>query len=117
MERCIMTGIVFLFIYLMYAITVIHNKTKIKNFDKSSQAAFIIKKYGLTIKNNKNFARVIALANSAILSITFLITDFMDHYMLKFLVGFCILIPAIIGSYHIIGKVYQKKEGKNHVSI
>lgn len=117
MERCLITIIVFLFIYLMYAITVIHNKTKIKNFDKSSQAAFIIKKYGLNITNNKNFARVIAVANSTILSVTFLITDFIDHYLLKLLVGFCILIPAIIGCYHIIGKMYQKKEGKNHVSI
>lgn len=114
MERIIVTIIVFLFIYLLYAITVIHNKKKIKDFDKSGQAAFIIKKYKLSVSkiNMQSFARLIALANSFIIALTFFITDFIENYILKLLVGFVILVPAILLCYHLIGIFYQKKEGK-----
>ena len=114
MERIIVTFIVFFFIYLLYAITVIHNKKKIKEFEKSGQAAFIIKKYKLITSkiNMKNFARIIALANSLIISFTFFITDFINNYILKLLVGFVILVPFIMLCYCLIGMFYKKKEGK-----
>ncbi len=114
MERIIVTLIVFLFIYVLYAITVIHNKNKIKNFEKSGQASFIIKKYELPVSkmNMKNFARLIALANSFMIALTFFITDFIENYILKLLVGFIILVPTILLCYHFIGIFYKKKEGK-----
>lgn len=114
MERIIVTLIVFLFIYLLYAVTVIYNKNKIKNFEKSNQASFIIKKYKLDTSkiNMKNFARILAITNSFILSLAFFITDFIENYILKLLIGFVILVPAIILCYHLIGVIYKKKEGK-----
>lgn len=114
MERIIVTIIVFLFIYLLYAVTVIHSKKKIKDFEKSGQASFIIKKYKLSVSkiNMKNFARLIAFANSFIIALAFFITDFIENYILKLLIGFIILIPTIILCYHLIGMLYKKKEGK-----
>lgn len=114
MERIIASIIVLIFIYLLYAVTVIHNKNKIKEFEKSGQAAFIIKKYKLTISkiNMKNFARLIAFTNSFMIALVFFITDFIENYILKLLVGFIILLPTILLCYHLIGIFYKKKEGK-----
>lgn len=114
MERIVVTIIVFLFIYLLYAVTVIHNKNKIKIFEKSGQASFIIKKYKLTASkiNMKNFARTIAITNSFIITLAFFITDFIENYFLKLFVGFVILVPTILLCYHMIGTFYKKKEGK-----
>ena len=114
MERVIVTFIVFLFIYLLYAITVIHNKNKMKNFEKSGQASFIIKKYELSVSkiNMENFARLIAFTNSFIIAFTFFITDFIENYILKLLVGFVILVPTILLCYQLIGIFYKKKEAK-----
>ncbi|MCI8544793.1 MAG: hypothetical protein HFH09_01015 [Bacilli bacterium] len=114
MERIIASIIVLVFIYLLYIVTVIHNKDKIKKFEKSGQAAFIIKKYKLTISkiNMKNFARLIAFTNSFMIALVFFITDFIENYILKLLVGFIILLPTILLCYHLIGTFYKKKEGK-----
>ena len=109
MERIIVTIIVFFFIYLLYYITVLKNKQKMETFEKSGQASFIIKKYKLEPKklDKKKFARSIAL--------TFLITDFIENYIVKLLVGFVILIPLIILGYHYIGQKYKKKEVNKYV--
>ncbi len=88
-----------------------------ENFENSGQAAFIIKKYKLDPKkiNKKQFARSIALTNSFIISITFLITDLIKNYILKLLIGFIMLIPLIILGYHFLGQKYKKKEVNKHV--
>lgn len=85
-----------------------------KNFEKSGQASFIIKRYQLKISklNKQKFARSIALVNSFIISITFLIIDFIPNYFLKLLVGFVLLVPLIILGYHFLGQHYKKKEVK-----
>lgn len=117
MERLIVTIIVFLVIYFLYFITVLCNKKKLKEFEKSGQASFIIRKYELDIVKleKKKFANTIALTNSLIISITFFVTDFIPNYLFKLLVGFILLIPLIILGYHWIGLYYKKKEVKKHV--
>lgn len=88
-----------------------------ETFEKSGQASFIIKKYKLESKklDKKKFARSIALTNSFIIALTFLITDFIENYIVKLLVGFVILIPLIILGYHYIGQKYKKKEVNKYV--
>lgn len=117
MDHIIVGIIVFVFIYLLYTITVINNKEKIKEFEKSGQASFIIKKYHLntTKLNKKEFAHSIAIVNSFIISVTFLITDFLSNYILKLLVGFIVLVPLILIGYHFLGRFYKKKEVSTHV--
>lgn len=117
MERLIVTLIVFIVIYLLYVFTVLMNQKKLKEFEKSGQGSFIIKKYDLELTklDKKKFANMIALTNSLIISITFLITDFISNYIIKLLVGFVILIPLILLGYHFIGVYFKKKEVKKHV--
>lgn len=114
MERCFATLIVFIVIYLLYLFTVLNNKEKIENFEQSGQGSFIIKKYQLnsSLLNKRKFARSIALANSFIIALTFFLTDFVQNFIVKLLIGFLILLPTIVIAYHFIGIFYKKKEGK-----
>lgn len=114
MESFLFSLIVFIVIYLLYVITVLNNKKKLSEFEKSGQGAFIIKKYELDIAklNKKKFANALALTNSFILALTFFITDFISNYFFKLLVGFVIFIPMIILGYYLIGIYFKKKEVK-----
>ena len=117
MERLIVTLVIFVLMYVLYLMTVIGNKKKMENFEKSGQAAFIIKRYCLDASklDKKLFANLLAFTNSFILSITFFITDFLEDNILKWLTGFLILVPLIILGYHLIGIYFKKKEVKKHV--
>ncbi|MCM1370778.1 MAG: hypothetical protein NC181_02660 [Clostridium sp.] len=104
----------FIFVYLFYLITVVTNKKKIKTFLDTRQAQYFIIKYKLNKDKIKSrgFANIISIANSLIISITLMVTEIVDNYLLKLLVGIVILIPLILFIYFIIGKIYKKKEGK-----
>lgn len=107
----------FVIIYIIYLITVIFNKRKIKSFLTTNQAKFFINRYKLDIKkiNVRKFANSIALANSFIISLTLIATELTKNYYLKILIGIIVLIPLILIIYHIIGVIYKKKEGNKNV--
>lgn len=104
----------FILIYVLYFITVIFNKKKMKTFLKTSQAKYFIIKYKLDENkiNPKSLANAIAISNSFIISVTLIVTEFVKNYFLKLLVGLVTLFPLIIIIYTIIGKIYKKKEGR-----
>ena len=120
MEKLSLFLMTFLFIYLIYLFAVIINKKKIEKFKEGSQFIYFKNIYKLNPEsiNMKKFINDIGLANAFIMSLTVIIIDYTDKLIIKMVAGFLILIPLIIGIYHIIGKKYQKKanitkEGKH----
>lgn len=112
MDKLLMFLGVFLFVYFLYLISIIWKEKKNNNFSDSGQASLIIEKYRLNKKklNHKKFSLTIAFWNSVILALTFTICDFVESMFLKLLLAFIILIPLILGCYHMIGRKYQRKE-------
>lgn len=107
----------FLLIYVLYLVTVIFNKKKIKKFFDTTQAKYFIYRYKLDTSklNAKSFANSIALTNSSFISLTLVATELTKNYYLKILIGFVTLIPLMLISYSILGNIYKKKEGKKNV--
>ena len=104
----------FTIIYLLYFIVVINRKKGIEKFKEGKQLEFFKNVYKLDIKklNIKAFANHLALTNAFIMSFTITIVELIDHFALKMLVGFIILIALMLIMYKILGKAYKKKEGK-----
>lgn len=116
MEKVLLFLVVFVFIYLVYLVTIIWRDKKGQSIFKNGQASLIISKYRLDVKrlNMKKFHYSLAFCNSFIIALTFTLCDFLESLLLKLLFAFILLIPLILIVYHFIGRRYQKlqKEGK-----
>ena len=107
----------FILIYLLYLITVVFNKKKMKNFFDTTQAKYFINRYKLDTKkvSAKSLANAIAIANSIMIALTLLATEITTNYYLKILIGLVVLIPLMFVIYSIVGNIYKKKEGNKNV--
>jgi hypothetical protein len=116
MESLVLFIVSFIIVYLFYFFFVILFPKKRERLYKGIEATFLIKSYKIKSKTieNKNFCHLIALTNALIISLTVTIANLLNNYILMFIVGLVLLFPQIILYYHLIGKYYQKKEGKNH---
>lgn len=115
MENLMYAGITFVIIYMLYAILIIHRKNKLNNIYKSTEAIILKKVLKVDINkiNAKNFARIIALINAFIISITLeLVLLITNKTVLQMLLAFIILIILIIIIYPIIGLILRKKYGR-----
>jgi len=104
----------FIVIYLFYFITVILQKKKYEKFKSGNQVMFFVKKYKLDIKklNVSKFIRIISFVNSFIIALAFTIATLVDNYFLILLIGFIIVIPLMLLSYHMVGLYLKKEENK-----
>ncbi len=114
MEYIITYCIVFIIVYLIYLLFVVKRKKSIEKLKNSLEVRFLINRYHIDIDNMniRSLSNKIALCNSFIISTTFIIVLFVKHFILKMLLGFVILFPLILISYHILAKSLLKKEGK-----
>ena len=112
MEKLLLFGLTFLFVYLVYLITVISKVNKNDNFKNSKQVSFFKNVYKLDMNkiNLKSFAHVVSLANAFMIALTVTIIELFDKLFIKMMVGFVILIPLMLVVYYIIGKIYKSKE-------
>lgn len=118
MKDCIFYSCVFLFVYLLYDITIIHRKEKLKQFENGVEFTYLIKQYKLNLKkqNTKKIAKQIALLNSFIITLSVFIISFLSSYIVKILVGFPLVFILIMIIYHFYG-LYLKKKEKKYVSF
>lgn len=114
MEYIITYFVVFIIVYLIYLLFVVKRKKSIEKLKKSLEVRFLINRYHIDIDNIniRSLSNKIALCNSFIISTTFIIVLFIEHFILKMLLGFIVLFPLILISYHILAKSLLKKEGK-----
>jgi len=107
----------FLLVYLFYLFTVILQKKKYDKFKKSNQVMYFVNRYHVNPDklDMKTFTNVLGLTNALIIATAFVATFLVKNFILQLLIGLIVLIPLMLLSYHIIGRYYQKKEGKKHV--
>lgn len=112
MEYVLIYIIAFLIVYFFYLVTVVFQSKKSDKFKKSNQVLYFVKRYKINMNkiNFKSFVNVLALTNSLIISTAFMATFLVKNLILQLLIGFLLLIPLILFSYHLIGKHYKKKE-------
>ena len=112
MNKLLIFSITFLTVYLIYLLTVVSKVDKNDNFKNSKQVSFFKNVYKLNIDkiNLNTFAHILSLANSLIIAITVTIIELFDKLMIKMMVGFVVLLPLILITYYIIGKIYKRKE-------
>ncbi len=112
MDKLLLFSITFLFVYLVYLLTVISKIDKNDKFKTSKQVLFFKNVYKINMDkiNLNKFAHIISLSNAFIIALTVTIIEIFDKLLIKMLVGFVILFPLIFIIYTIIGKVYKSKE-------
>ncbi len=103
----------FVVVYLVYFIFVISRKKIINKIKTSLEARLLITKYKVDVDkiNSKELASKIALCNSLIVSLVYLVTLFINNFILSMLVGFVIFLILIFVVYKLLGKNLKKKEG------
>lgn len=111
MEEIIFYAFTFLSIYLLYLFLIILRKKKRVKMLESTEVKYLKTKYKLNKKilERKAFPHVIALANSFIVATTVIISLLGSNFLIRFLIGFVVLIPLILLTYHGIGTYYRKK--------
>lgn len=114
MEEVFYAIVSFFLIYFLYLILIVSRKKSLKNFEKSTEVSFLLKKYHLNLKKIKmrNLAHIIALANSFVVASTIFIVSIVENLVLKIIVAMGVMVPLIFVSYYFIGIHYQKKECK-----
>lgn len=113
MNKFYMFLIVFVIIYLLYFFTVILNKRKRSKIFETNQARLIIvpNKLDASKIDERIFVQVLSLANSFIVAVCFVVSEFFKNYFVKLFISFIVLIVLILLVYKLIGIVYKKKEG------
>ena len=104
----------FIIVYLCYYLVIVKREKGLEAFKNGKQLLFFKNAYKLDIKklDIKKFANSLALANAFIIASTVTIIECIDSLIIKLAVGFVILIPLILITYYVLGKIYKKKEGK-----
>lgn len=111
MQEIVFYLLTMVLIYLLYYLFVVKNKRRLKKFENNTYVNYLVGVYKLD-RNKipmKQMAKAVAMINSFIIATTILIISVISNLILKFVVGFIILIPLQILMYHIVGKVFQEK--------
>lgn len=111
MKELVIYIITFLIIFLFYFLFVIIRKKKLEKFRENIYVEYLTRVYKLDINRIriKDLALAIALINSFIIATTVFILGFINSWILKFILGFIVLIPLQLLMYHIVGKIFEKR--------
>ena len=114
MNYIIIYFIAFTIIYLFYLFAVVLQKKRMDKFKKSHQIMFFVNRYNLDINkiNIRRFTHILALVNAFIMATAFICMYLVDSLILQFIVGLAVLFPLLLITYHIVGKIYQRKYKK-----
>ncbi|MBQ9318953.1 MAG: hypothetical protein IJR82_04915 [Bacilli bacterium] len=112
MKQIILFIVIFLVIYLFYLLFVIIREKSLNKWKTGKEMTYLKQVYKLNDDkiNFKYLAHFIALSNALILATVVTIISLFKNFVIQMLVGFLILFPTILITYHIIGKFYQKKQ-------
>lgn len=100
----------FVIVYLIYFCLVLLNKRMLKKFMNGTEVKYLKSKYKIKVKDEKRLAYTIIFTNSFILALTFVLVYYVENLIYKLLLGFVLLIPLILITYHFLGKYYNRKK-------
>lgn len=106
--------VTFIIVFLIYLIFVVRREKYLEKFINGKEIGYLKKVYKIKVKKSdyKSLATLVALTNSFIIAISVTIVSLFKNIFIEILVGFGTVLVLILVCYHIIGKIYQKKEGK-----
>ena len=112
MNYLIVYLIAFLIIYLFYLFAVVLQTKRMNKFKKSKQVMFFVNRYKVDVEkiNMKKFTNLLSLVNAFIMSTAFIAMYLVENMFLQFLIGLAVLLPLLLISYHIVGKIYGGKK-------
>ena len=115
LEGIILYFILFIVIYGLYYIFAILSKRRLKKFKNNTYVKYLVNVYKLDQEriNEKHLATTIVLLNSFVMSTTIFIILFIKNVYLMFICGFIILFVLQLLTYHIAGKIFQKRFGRD----
>lgn len=107
--------ITFIVVYFVYFVIIILNKKRKEKLKESIEAKYLINRFKLDLNsiNINTFGQIVALSNSFIISLTVSLVSLFNHFILKMLLGFIILIILELLIYNIIGSYLKRKERGN----
>ncbi len=111
MEELIFYIITLVVMFTLYYTFVVRNKKRLQKFSDNMYVNYLVGVYKLD-KNKidiKQLAIAICMINSFIIATIVFILGFINHLVLKFVLGFICLLPLQLLMYHIVGKIFQKK--------
>lgn len=115
MENIYIGITILLIIYVLYYLLIISNDRRLKKFiNKSRETTLVGSRFKINYSkvDNKMVAKLFAINNASIISLTYIIVMYIDNIVLKLLSAFLIFTVLIVISYLKIGKYIKKKEVK-----
>ncbi len=111
MEYIVYFILTFLIVYAISYFLLVRKKDKYDASKVPVEVEYMIKKYRLDVgkMDYKKFLNAISLLGSLDMSIAVIFIFPIENIFLQLLVGFLILIPLILISFHFLGKYYVKK--------
>lgn len=115
MKEFVLFIMTFVFIFIIYEIIVVLKaKKNYKNnkIDKLPvEIKYLIAKYKLDLNkiNYNKLLHIIALVSSLDMAIIVSAAMIVESYLLQLLIVLVLIIPVILGSYHIVYLVFKKK--------
>ena len=115
MKEVIFYVITLAILFLLYYVFIIKNKRRLKKFSKNTYVNYLVGVYKLDRDkiNMKDLAMAVSMVNSFIIATVAFIVGFIDNMILMLVLGFIVLIPLQLLMYHIIGKTFKKKFGRD----
>lgn len=110
--------IVFILIFIINYFMHIKNHTKYQKNKLPTELLYLKKVYNIKVSkdNYKHLVYVYSTTNSIIITTIYIILMYLvDGWILRIILGIILLILLIIICYGILGRYYQKKEGRKNV--
>ena len=114
LEYLIVFAIIFIINYFLY----VRKKKRLNKNKMPVELFYLISMYKIDIKkiNYKKFLWIYSFINTFIVSTIYIIVVYLvKGFIWQLLIGLVLLILLIIICYGLLGRYYQKKEGKENV--
>ena len=114
MEEILLFVITFALVYGVYALMILKSKKRLESYKKSTEIRYLENKYQIDISKFpfKKLARTVLIVNTLDICITAAIACLFSSWILKFVIGFLVLLLTILISYSFLGHYLKKKKGR-----
>lgn len=114
MEEILLFVITFALVYGVYALMILKSKKRLESYKKSTEICYLENKYQIDISkfSFKKLARTVLIVNTLDICITAAFACLFSSWILKFVIGFLVLLLTILISYSFLGHYLKKKERK-----
>ncbi len=117
MKELILFGMTFVFVFLIYELFVVRKEKKGKSKKKPVEVRYLETRYKINLKGKeyKRLLNLVSVVSAFDIALVVTIIMVAKSFILELVLGAFLTLPIILVSYHLVGKIYQKKGKKKHV--